>query len=83
MRKLLLLVPLLALAGCTRYEGPMEVRKKKARAAGRRVALIQSMLPKVVQLTAQFIRALRNGITVGMRWLAAVEILRGAMKAYL
>lgn len=28
MRKLLLLVPLLALAGCTRYEGPMEVRKK-------------------------------------------------------
>ena len=28
MRKILLLVPLLALAGCTRYEGPMEVRKK-------------------------------------------------------
>ena len=64
-------------------ERAMEVRKKKARAAGRRVALIQSMLPKVVQLSAQFIRALRNGITVGMRWLAAVEILRGAMKVYL
>ena len=28
MRKMLLLVPLLALAGCTRYEGPLEVRKK-------------------------------------------------------
>jgi hypothetical protein len=28
MRKVILLVPLLALAGCTRYEGPMEVRKK-------------------------------------------------------
>jgi len=28
MRKLLLLIPLLTLAGCTRYEGPMEVRKK-------------------------------------------------------
>jgi predicted small lipoprotein YifL len=28
MRKILLLVPLLALAGCTRYEGPLEVRKK-------------------------------------------------------
>ncbi|HUR54461.1 MAG TPA: hypothetical protein VMZ71_10040 [Gemmataceae bacterium] len=28
MRKMLLLVPLLALAGCTRYEGPMDVRKK-------------------------------------------------------
>ena len=27
-RMLVLLVPLAALAGCTRYEGPLEVRKK-------------------------------------------------------
>jgi len=54
-----------------------------AKTNGGKVAFIQSLMPVAVQLIALFIRALRNGIIVGMRWLAAVEILRGAMKAYL
>lgn len=61
----------------------MKVRESSAKAAGKKVAFIQSLMPIAVQLTAQFIRALRNGIVVGMRWLAAVEILRTATKAYL
>ena len=48
-----------------------------------KAAFIQSLMPVAVQLTAQFIRALRNGIIVGMRWLAAVDVFRTAMKAYL
>jgi len=34
-------------------------------------------------LTAQFIRALRNGITRALRWTAALSHFRKAMKAYL
>jgi len=66
-----------------KQEAAMEIRESRAKARGGKVAFIHSLMPIAVQLTAQFIRALRNGIIVGMRWLAAVEILRGAMKAYL
>ena len=58
-------------------------REHKARESGRKVAAIQRLLPAVVQLTAQFIRTLRNGIALGMRWRAALEPLRVSMKAYL
>lgn len=64
-------------------EEAMEIRETRAKANGAKVAFIQSLMPVAVQLTAQFIRALRNGIMVGMRWLAAVKLLRAAMKAYL
>ena len=58
-------------------------RERQARAAGRKVAAVQKRLPSVVQLTAQFIRTLRNGILTGMRWIRALELLRAATKAYL
>jgi hypothetical protein len=34
-------------------------------------------------LTAQFIRTLRNGILVGMRWAKALALLRESTKVYL
>ena len=61
----------------------MAEREHKAGETGRRVAAIQRLLPAVVQLTAQFIRTLRNGIAAGIRWLAALEPLRVSMIAYL
>lgn len=61
----------------------LKQREIKAQESGRKVAAIQRLLPDVVQLTAQFIRTLRNGILVKMRWQAALEPLRATMKAYL
>ena len=61
----------------------MEIRAARARPKGRKVAYIHGLMPVAVQLTAQLIRALRNGIIAGMRWLAAVHLLRAATKAYL
>jgi hypothetical protein len=58
-------------------------RKSLAAAAGRKVAAVHKLLPAVVQLTAQFIRTLRNGILMGMRWARALELLRAATKSYL
>jgi len=58
-------------------------RQAKARAQGRKVAAIQKFLPVAVQLTAQFIRSLRNAILTGMRWARAVELLRTSAKSYL
>ena len=58
-------------------------REHKARESGKKFAAIQRLLPAVVQKTAQFIRTLRNGIALGLRWLAAQEPLRASMKAYL
>jgi len=58
-------------------------RKSRAAAAGRKVAAVHQLLPPVVQLTAQFIRTLRNGILLGMRWARALELLRAATKSYL
>lgn len=64
-------------------EKALKIRSAIARRKGRKVAYIQRLMPVAVQLTAQLIRALRNGIIVGMRWLAAVGQLRVAMKSYL
>ena len=58
-------------------------RKSRAAAAGRKIAASHKLLPTVVQLTAQFIRTLRNGILMGMRWARALELLRAATKSYL
>ena len=58
-------------------------RQTQARALGRSVAAIQKFLPVAIQLTAQFIRTLRNGIFLGMRWARALELLRAATKSYL
>ena len=58
-------------------------RKSRAAAAGRKVAAGHKLLPAVVQLTAQFIRTLRNGILIRMRWARALELLRAATKSYL
>ncbi len=58
-------------------------RKSRAAAAGRKVAAVHKFLPAVVQLTAQFIRALRNGILTRMRWAHALELLLAATKSYL
>lgn len=61
----------------------MKHRVIKARESGRNVAAIQRLLPAVVQMTAQFIRTLRNGIAVKMSWHAAIEPLRTSMNSYL
>jgi hypothetical protein len=58
-------------------------RRTRAAAAGRKVAAVHKLLPAVVQLTAQFIRTLRNGILAGMRWARALELLLLATKSYL
>jgi hypothetical protein len=58
-------------------------RNTRAAAAGRKVAPTQKLLPTVVQLTAQYIRTLRNGILTGMRWARALELLRATTKSYL
>lgn len=58
-------------------------RQTQARALGRSVAAIQKFLPAAIQLTAQFIRTLRNGILLGMRWARALELLRASTKSYL
>ncbi len=66
-----------------KHEGQVTERERRAQAAGRRVAPVQRLLPVAVQLTAQYIRSIRNGILVGMRWIAALRHLRDAMIAYL
>jgi hypothetical protein len=58
-------------------------RETKAQESGNKVAAIHRLLPAVVQLTAQFIRTIRNGIVLRMRWLAALAPLRTSMTAYL
>lgn len=64
-------------------EGQILQRQSRARALGRKVAAVQKLLPVAVQMTAQFIRSLRNGILSEMRWLNALELLRTSTKAYL
>lgn len=58
-------------------------RETQAKAAGRKVAAAEKLRPAIIQLTAQFIRSLRNGILAGMRWARALELLRASTKAYL
>ena len=64
-------------------QGQLIQRQTQARALGRTVAAIQKFLPVAIQLTAQFIRTLRNGILLGMRWARALELLRASTKSYL
>lgn len=64
-------------------EGQILQRQTRARALGRKVAAVQKLLQVAVQMTAQFIRSLRNGILSEMRWLNALELLRASTKAYL
>ena len=58
-------------------------REEKAAAAGRHVAPAQRLLPAVIQLTAQFVRAVRNGILGQLRLRDVLGSLRMAMSAYL
>jgi hypothetical protein len=58
-------------------------RETKAQGSGKKVAAIHRLLPAVVQLTAKFTRAIRIGIILRMRWLAALAPLRISMAAYL
>jgi len=58
-------------------------REQRAKKAGRKVAEVQRRLPAVVQLTAQYIRAVRNGILNGTRWIRALAQLHAATKSYL
>ena len=51
--------------------------------SGKKVAANHRLLPVEVPLTVQFIRTLRNGIVLRMRWLAALAPLRIYMAAYL
>jgi hypothetical protein len=44
----------------------------KAQESGNKVSAIHPVVPVVVQLTAQFIRTLRNGIVHRLRWPAAL-----------
>jgi hypothetical protein len=58
-------------------------RETKAQESGNEMAAIHRLLPAAMQLTAQFIRTIRNGIVLRMRRLAALAPLRISMAAYL
>jgi hypothetical protein len=58
-------------------------RETNAQESGNNVAAIHRLLPPAVQLTAQFIRTIRNGTVLRMRWLAALAPLPNVMTAYL
>jgi hypothetical protein len=60
--------------------------KKQAQAAKsskRKVHPIQWKLPPIVQMSLQFIRTLRNGITARMRWLAILPCFDAMLNSYL
>jgi hypothetical protein len=58
-------------------------RETKAHESGKKMAAIHRLLPAVVQLKAPFLRTIRNGIVLRMRWLAALASLRNSVTAYL
>jgi len=58
-------------------------REEKAAASGRHFAPAQRLLPAVIQLTAQFVRAVRNGILGQLRLRDVLGSLRMTMFAYL
>jgi hypothetical protein len=64
-------------------EAQLLQRKTRTRALGRKVAAVQKLLPVAVQMTAQFIRTLRNGILLGTGWARALALLRASTKSYL
>ncbi|MCK6499450.1 MAG: hypothetical protein L6Q38_08220 [Nitrospira sp.] len=64
-------------------QNSMERRVKSARKLNRSVHPIQWKLPAIVQLTAQFIRTLRNGIWSKARWLKVLPQFQASLSAYL
>ncbi len=66
-----------------RRAGVLLKRETKVQESRNKVAAIHRLLPEVVQLTAQFLRTIRNGMVLQMRWLAALAPLRISMAAYL
>lgn len=61
----------------------MERRTQAAQKANRSVHPVQWKLPAIVQLTAQFIRTLRNGIWAKARWLRVLPHFQASLSAYL
>lgn len=64
-------------------QGWMERRAQCARDAARSIHPVQWQLPAIVQLTAQFIRTLRNGIWSKARWLTVLPHFQASLTAYL
>jgi hypothetical protein len=56
-------------------------RETRAQESGKKVAAIHRLLPAVVQLPLQFVRTIRNGIVLRMRWLAGLAPPRISMTA--
>lgn len=61
----------------------LDQRKKRAIEAGRTLPTFHRLLPAIVQLTAQFLRTLRNSILTQMRWATALTHFRRTMESYL
>ncbi len=61
----------------------LKKRAAQAGSAGRKIHPLQSQLPSVVQLSQQLIRALRNGIVSGKRWLAVLPTFASRLSSYL
>ena len=61
----------------------LEQRRETAVESDRKVQPFQAQLPKVVQMTAQFIRTLRNGILSRARWAAVLPRFQAMLNAYL
>ena len=66
-----------------KYAEQLREREKKAAASGRHVAPARRHLPALIQLTAHFLRAFRNGILGQLALRGALASLRMAMLAYL
>ena len=64
-------------------QSSMERRTQSARNADRSIHPVQWKLPAIVQLTAQFIRTLRNGIWSKARWLRVLPHFQASLSAYL
>jgi hypothetical protein len=66
-----------------KHAGQLFEREEKAAAGGRHVTPAQKLLPAVIQWTAQFVRAVRNGILGQLALRDVLGSLRMAMFAYL
>ena len=61
----------------------IEVRREAAVKVGRLLPSFHDLVPTVIQLSAQYIRVLRNGILTSRRWLDSLRSFRRAMEIYL
>jgi hypothetical protein len=61
----------------------LEQRREIAAESERTVQPFQTQLPTVVQMTAQFIRTLRNGILSRARWAAVLPRFQAMLNSYL